>query len=305
MKPQHETPASPRNGAPALHEAQRQTIFTLLLQHHRLDPQDDAVLSLRHRVNLVVMYALELNHAKVAHALRRQSRLDVNLRDLTGNTALAIAARRGRTGMLPALLRTPGIEVNNGNNEGLTPLMMAEIRHDHEAVRLLLLAAPTIDVNRMNYTGASVLLWATNEDHPAILQTLLQAKGIKVNLSDLNLHTPLIQAAQHGRRGMVRLLLAAPGIAINFANQQGITALMIAAENGEASIVRTIASAPGCNIDAPRHDGDSALLLAVRNNHRRCVEALLKAPGIDTITSAIIWDLMPCRLNGATSPSAC
>ncbi|CAJ0996636.1 hypothetical protein NVIRENTERO_02486 [Sodalis praecaptivus] len=43
-------------------EAQTRAIHTLLLQHRRLDPQDDAVLSLRHRVNLVVKFVRRPAH---------------------------------------------------------------------------------------------------------------------------------------------------------------------------------------------------------------------------------------------------
>lgn len=53
-------------------EAQTRAIFTLLMQHRRLDPQDNAVLSLRHRVNLVVKFTRRPAHlSQLAQELLR------------------------------------------------------------------------------------------------------------------------------------------------------------------------------------------------------------------------------------------
>merc|ERR1712185_262039 len=69
--------------------------------------------------------------------------------EVTGLTALMMAAARGDEEMMRLLLDAPGTAVNQADAFGRAALILASAQ-GHEACVKLLLAAPEIDVNQTN-----------------------------------------------------------------------------------------------------------------------------------------------------------
>ena len=67
----------------------------------------------------------------VVKELLQHPKIDINLQDRNGDTALMHAATRGRLGVVRELLKRPGIDVNLQNRYGDTALMRAARRTGH------------------------------------------------------------------------------------------------------------------------------------------------------------------------------
>ncbi len=91
----------------------------------------------------------------------------VNARDEYGDTALIVAARNGRTGIVKELLQVKGIEVNARREHGKTALMHAAKNGKIEMVKNLL-NAQGIDLDVVDKYGKSALMYAEEESHTEI-----------------------------------------------------------------------------------------------------------------------------------------
>ena len=92
-------------------------------------------------------------------ALLDVPRIQVNLIDATGMTALMYASRNVYPDVVEILLQAPGIKVNCQDNEGKTALIRAAITGSTKVVKILL-QVPEIDVNAVDYKGWTALGWA-------------------------------------------------------------------------------------------------------------------------------------------------
>ena len=93
----------------------------------------------------------------------------MNKEDKDGRTPLYIAARKGQTEVVAALLATPGIDVNKEDKDGRTPLFIAA-QQGHTEVVAALLATPGIDVNKEDKDGRTPLYIAAQKATPKLSQ---------------------------------------------------------------------------------------------------------------------------------------
>ncbi len=98
----------------------------------------------------------------------------VNARDEYGDTALIVAARNGRTGIVKELLQVKGIEVNARREHGKTALMHAAKNGKIEMVKNLL-NVPGIDLDVIDKYGKSALVYAEEEAHTEIVLMIRNA----------------------------------------------------------------------------------------------------------------------------------
>lgn len=150
---------------------------------------------------------------------------DLELKDITGTTALQRAVGNGHESVVEFLLKS-GANVNTFNNDGNTPLMRAVTRK-FNIYKLLLNANVTIE--QKNNKGETALHLAVSHNNEAASKDLL-GKGANPNVQDNEGWTPLMLAAKHGFNSMDADLVAAKAN-IHLKNNQGQTALMIAQEN--------------------------------------------------------------------------
>lgn len=141
--------------------------------------------------------------------------------------SLLNSANKGNTNSVKALLSTPGVDVNEADRNGNTPLLLA-CCNGHVGVVRLLLAHPKIQINKEDKVGVTPLYCASARGRTEIVKLLLARPTIYVNKADNeDGETPLYRAVDNGHTEVVRLLLAHPLIKVNKAAKDGSTPLSI------------------------------------------------------------------------------
>ncbi|CAN5468419.1 ankyrin repeat domain-containing protein [soil metagenome] len=121
-----------------------------------------------------------------------QRGFDPNTRDPKGNTGLILAIRNQSPKVASALLAQKGIDVDALNTSGESALMMAGLKGDLPAVKLLLDRGA-----RVNQPGWAPLHYAATGPELKVI-TLLLERGADINAASPNGTTPLMMAAQYG-----------------------------------------------------------------------------------------------------------
>lgn len=218
----------------------------------------------------------------------------VDDRDDNGATALMLAASRGRTSHILALL-SAGADPHLTDNDNWTALHCAA-RAGHTDICLQLIDAASV-ANASTHTGATVaaanvleqrdmggwtpLMWAAYKGHVQTLGALLE-RGADVNVHG-NYHVPsLVWAAGRGHVGVVEALLQA-GAKVNAADKYGTTALIWASRRGHTDVVRLLLQA-GAAVDTAGMYSWTALLVAAAGDHGDVVHLLLeRRPNVNAL----------------------
>ncbi|CZR63528.1 uncharacterized protein PAC_13425 [Phialocephala subalpina] len=224
--------------------------------------------------------ASQFGHQGVVSQLLAAPGIEVNEADKNGWTPLYRAASEGHAAIVSQLLAAPGIEVNAADKDGWTPLYSVALE-GHTAIVSQLLTAPGIEVNAATKYGWTPLYNAASRGHTAIVGQLLAAPGIEVNAADKDGWTPLYRAASRGHTAIVGQLLAAPGIEVNAADKDGWTPLYNAASRGHTAIVGQLLAAPGIEVNLASKNSWTPLHNAASGGHTAIVGQLLAAPGIE------------------------
>ncbi len=121
-----------------------------------------------------------------------QRGFDPNTRDPKGNTGLILAIRNQSPKVASALLAQKGIDIDALNTSGESALMMAALKGDLPAVKLLLDRGA-----RVNQPGWAPLHYAATGPELKVIALLLE-RGADINAASPNGTTPLMMAAQYG-----------------------------------------------------------------------------------------------------------
>ena len=156
--------------------------------------------------------------AAVAALLRRG--FDPNTRDPKGQVGLTIALQNGSSKAFAALLASSQVNVEARNAQDESPLMMAALKGNLEAVKALL--ARDADVNKTGWAPLHYAASAGSRQHVAIIALLLENHAY-IDATSPNGTTPLMMAAQYGSNEAVQLLLD-EGADPTLKNQLGLTA---------------------------------------------------------------------------------
>ena len=185
---------------------------------------------------------------------------------------LVEAVRAGDPARLRALVDA-GVDVDQAEPDGSTPLHWAAWNADVEAVRLLLEAGAV--ANTGNRYGVRPLSLACVSGSPGVVAALLDA-GANPNTTLTEGETALMTAARSGNVEVVELLLDA-GAHVNAQEHwKGQTALMWAAAEGHAAVVPALVRY-GADVGARSKRGFTALLFAAREGRTDVVQTLLEA----------------------------
>lgn len=132
-----------------------------------------------------------------------------------------------------------GINLDEVNKAGWTPLMVSSFMGSEETAELLINAGA--NVNTRDKRGYGPLHWASYRGFTRIVDLLVQ-KGAYVNaMSDKGL-SPLLQAAACGHTEIVKLLIGKKAI-VNDADKEGWTPLHKAVANGHKDVVVSLLEA--------------------------------------------------------------
>jgi len=133
-----------------------------------------------------------------------EERVDLNVTDGFGHTALINAAWKDRIDVVKLLL-TQGVSLNCRNHDGQTAMDKAAYWGFTEILRLLVAAGSTVDVRNNN--GETPLQRAAMWGHVDAVNLLLDAKANGNEFKNQRRYTPLHFAAKHGKPDVVKALL--------------------------------------------------------------------------------------------------
>lgn len=182
-----------------------------------------------------------------------------NVASRYGVTALHEAAAIGSAPIVNALLRA-GAAADSAYGEGETPLMLAARSGNLEAVKLLVEAGANVNAAE-KFRGQTALMLATVENHADIVQALIAA-GAQVNARTIEYS---FQTLTGGAGGI-----------IHDRPQGGLTALILAARQGSIDASdRLIAAGADLNATEPQYSF-TALQTAIFNGHYALAKQLLE-----------------------------
>ncbi len=204
-------------------------------------------------------------------------------RDRFGNTALAIAAKMGRLGVVKALLASAppdeAAQLDRPNAAGSTPLTQAALADRGDVARWLVDAGARVDVtNAQGETALSAAAFNGNSE----LAALLLAHKARPDTIDATGKSVIVYAAARGAAPIVEMLVDA-GVDPNLRYRADLTALMWAAGHPDNVAVdaglRTVKLllSRGAKLDFVDDRGRSALMIAAGLGHGAIAQALLEA----------------------------
>lgn len=161
--------------------------------------------------------------------------MDPNTLDPGGQHGLYLALRGRSTKAFQLLLQHPESRVDHANMAGETPLMMAALRADLEAMQALVARGAQVD-----RPGWSPLHYAASSPSSAPVQWLL-ARGAATNARAPNGNTPLMLAARYGSEDSVSLLLD-KGADRSLRNERHLSAADYARLDGREALARRLES---------------------------------------------------------------
>ncbi|VDM35180.1 unnamed protein product [Hydatigera taeniaeformis] len=175
---------------------------------------------------------------KVTTVLTNLQRRNVQTLKVDSQVTLSIfqMAAQGELLQLQAKLDTPGVNIDERDEKGFSPLLWACANGQKAAVELLLFRGANAHVRGVN--GESALLLAACRGHYDVVQYLLRA-GLPVDIADELDNTALMFAAFHNHVAIVSLLLDW-GADVTAVNAEGWDALQIAVRRGARSSQRII-----------------------------------------------------------------
>ncbi len=244
------------------------------------------------------------------------ARVDVNMAEPDGTTALHWAADSDNTGLVELLVRA-GANVRATNRYGVTPLWLACTNGNATTVVLLLKAGA--DPNTVLPEGETVLMTAARTGKVDAVKALVEA-GAAVNAKEgWHGQTPLMWAAAEGHPDVIQVLVAR-GADIHARSNGGFTALLLAAREGQAGAVQALLNA-GANLgdalparnrpgaSAGAETGLNAFLLAAANAHYELAAWLLDrgadanaAPQGWTALHQVSW-VRKAGISGSNNPA--
>lgn len=139
------------------------------------------------------------NPRVVAELLARG--FDPNTPDARGNTGLMLAIRDGSPKVAEQLLAAPGVRIDATNAADETALMLAALRGQTEMMRALIERGAAV-----NRPGWTPLHYAASSSEPAAVGLLLD-RGADIEAPSPNHTTPLMMAARYGALDAADLLL--------------------------------------------------------------------------------------------------
>ncbi|XP_069140684.1 uncharacterized protein [Argopecten irradians] len=222
-----------------------------------------------------------LSHAVRAEQLGAVKRLikmgaDVNSRDGQGRTCLSTAAYQGWYDGVMYLLRK-GAKQNISDKSGRTPLHACTYDKDLRIIGALLQTLTGSEVNQPDNEKMTPLHWAAFHDRPEHVQMLIMHGG-DMTCQDVDNKTALHWAAQKGSIESCRVLIhcAKNQRFVNIPDSSGKTAVHYAAAAGNVNILDELAKLTGCELECEDPDDRTPLHWATAMGHVSCVSLLLR-----------------------------
>ena len=160
---------------------------------------------------------------------------------------------------------------------GDTPLHLA-IKYDrNEIVRWICYNIPGINVNDKNFIGDTPLLMATMQGNFEMIKYLVHNKNADPNLPENRGYTPFIAACANGNLQIVKFFCEEAGADVKHRTFDGQTGLHRAAFYGNYDVMTYLIKKQKMNVLLPDRKGNLPIHLACMKMNVRCARLLIKA----------------------------
>ena len=212
-------------------------IITLLLASPKLEAQ-----VANKQGNTALHLAALIGKPRIISAMSEKFEPFVSRKNNAGKTALHLAAERGDANAVMAFRDYGdgiGALASVADDDGNTALHLAALppTADHNDVIDTILADNAALLNEQNKRGRTALHLAARIGNQYTVERLLQKDDIQVNAKDRDDNTPLHLAAQNNKPDIVRLLLNKDGIDPTLPNRNGHTARDVAGNKDHREVV--------------------------------------------------------------------
>jgi ankyrin repeat protein len=199
--------------------------------------------------NLLHLSAMDGDYEKLSYLVSKK--LDINEKDVDGNTPLLFLQTKQNYQQLLDLLLKKGADINAQNNNGENILMIAM----NNPIKLLnsenekylppqfeYTISKGIDINHKNKSGENILTYLLNSNYINLVKILI-SKGVDVNNKNNEGNTPLMLALKNSveSESIISLLLE-NGADINSKNNQNESPLTFSLLNKNLSTTKLILS---------------------------------------------------------------
>jgi len=137
-----------------------------------------------------------------------------------------------------------------------------------------LLEMDGVDINALDETEATPILWAAWSGHEYVTRLLLGRPDANPDRLDSVNRTPLSRAAEKGHEAVVKLLLGRNDVNPDRPDREERAPISWAAENGHQEVVELLLGREDVNPDRRGNDGRTPISWAARNGHEAVVELL-------------------------------
>lgn len=218
--------------------------------------------------------------------------IDVNVRMDSSQcygSALCMAmdlAMDGQWEMLELFLAQPNINVNTGDDGGMTALMIASGNGLEYIVRRLS-QVPGIDFNSRSNQGATAALYAVAQNELECVKLLSAIPGINWNIKSNDGLTPMSLVLDHGRVEMLKILLTIQSIDFGITDGQNRSIAQIAVEgntNNSLQCLELLSRESRVNWNVRNGNGETPIMYTWKNRKSEMFKILAKIPTIDMDT---------------------
>ncbi|KAK8851752.1 ankyrin repeat-containing domain protein [Apiospora arundinis] len=249
------------------------TVQLLLEQGADIDSKNDQNMSPLTR-------AIQEGHSLVVKLLLSEG-AEPDSNGYNQRTPLSFAAEGGHEEIAKLLFATRRIDVNSRDIFGQSPFWWA-VRYEHVMLVRLFMDEGSVDVNVKDIQHqASPLWWSARQGLAAVVSLLLTDNGLEVESKDYNYRTPFSVAAENGRDSVIRLLLNSGKVKTGYQDRlYSRTALSYAAGGGHDTTVKLLLAFGTADLNTVDYLGRTPLSIAAANGHHSVVELLLAVGGI-------------------------
>ena len=204
---------------------------------------------------------------------KKNHKLYCNSANYKGDTPLGVALVHENLTFMKELLNYYDADPNLSNNWGESPLMLAAIDNNREAVELLIHYGANI--NQQANDGASPLYGAVLENNIEMVELLLR-RGALIDLPDHEGCTPFQVSVRESFYCLSKILLNKGADPKRRTFLDGSTALHIAVLNSDEEMVNLIGSFDDCG-NIKSYNGSTALHTAAKTGSGVMARCLLNA----------------------------
>jgi len=223
-------------------------------------------------------FAVDRDNSKIVKSMLESPSKEnfINLKEGVGKTALYIATVKKNVELVEMLLNH-GADANLSDNNGITPLAIANDQGQHKTFKMLLEKSNQSSIDSF-YEGATPLFSAVCSNEVFFVESLVK-HGANMNKphQTLNNETPFMRACFLGNLVIVKFLLNKDPQKkfLSCFDKDRRTALYYAINSGKKSVVDELLHA-GENLMHTNKLGFTPLMVAVMNNKVQIVEKILK-----------------------------